>query len=216
MKTFEQISNLVTSVAFSPDGRYSLSGGGKSPLNDKGTLKLWEVPVGRLIKTFAGNPGAVSSVAFSPDGRYALSGSTGATLKLWDVLEGREIRTFKGHSAWINSVAFFPHGRFVLSGSRDGTLRIWDIETGNEIVKMISSPDGEWITATPDGYYITSPGGSSLIHWTYTGKKGDKTRSFDQYKSHFNRPDVIQARLSGNLNFGRPAPVMARSYVLKP
>ena len=80
----------VTSVAFSPDGRYALSGSW-----DK-TMKLWEVSNGREIRTFQGHSWTVTSVAFSPDGSYALSGSGDNTMKLWEVSSGREIRTFQG------------------------------------------------------------------------------------------------------------------------
>ena len=59
----------VTSVAFSPDGRFALSGSG-----DK-TLKLWEVATGNELRSFNGHTHHVNSVAFSPDGRFALSGS---------------------------------------------------------------------------------------------------------------------------------------------
>ena len=89
VRTFEGHSDWVNSVAFSPDGRYALSGSG-----DK-TLKLWEISTGKLVRTFEGHSkwlAFVSSVAFSPGGSYALSGSWDNTLKLWDV------------SAWIKPV----------------------------------------------------------------------------------------------------------------
>ncbi|MCH8838447.1 MAG: hypothetical protein IIA60_11740, partial [Candidatus Marinimicrobia bacterium] len=69
IRTFEGHTNLVLSVAFSPDGRRALSGSGDN------TLKLWETASGRLVQTFKGHTNWVSSVAFSPDGRQALSGS---------------------------------------------------------------------------------------------------------------------------------------------
>ncbi|MCX5785738.1 MAG: caspase family protein, partial [Elusimicrobia bacterium] len=67
----------VTSVAFSPDGQYALSGS-----YDK-TLKLWDIATGQLVRTFEGHGNSVTSVAFSPDGKYTLSGSYENTLKLW-------------------------------------------------------------------------------------------------------------------------------------
>ena len=113
----------VLSVAFSPDGRYALSGS-----RDK-TLKLWEVATGRLIRTFEGHSKWVSSVAFSPDGRYALSGSGDSTLNLWEVATGRLIRTFvggAGPSSSVSSVAFSPDGRNALSGSKYET-KLWNV-----------------------------------------------------------------------------------------
>ena len=81
----------VTSVSFSPDGKFALSGSWDE------TLKLWDVATGREIRTFSGHGDGVTSVSFSPDGKFALSGSWDKTLKLWEVATGKEIRTFSGH-----------------------------------------------------------------------------------------------------------------------
>ena len=81
LRSFAGHSTLVFSVAFSPDGRFALSGGGDN------TLKLWDVGTGKELHSFAGHSDMVLSVAFSPDGRFALSGSEDKTLKLWDVSE---------------------------------------------------------------------------------------------------------------------------------
>src|SRR3989304_3137688 len=95
---------IVPSVAFSPDGRYTLTGSFDS------TLKLWDVSTGEQIRIFKGHKRLVNSVAFSPDGRYALSGD-GGVVKLWDVATGSEKWTFK-EAAY--SVTFSPDGRYAL------------------------------------------------------------------------------------------------------
>src|SRR5438270_32713 len=112
LRTFTGHSHGVNSVAFSPDSRTALSGGGDS------ALKLWEVTTGKEVRTFTGHSGSVNSVTFSRDGGTALSGSDDRTLKLWEVATGNEIRTFSGHSDQVASVAFSPDGRTALSGSR--------------------------------------------------------------------------------------------------
>ena len=123
-------SGVINAVAFSPDGRFAVSGSGDS---QRGELKLWDVAVGKELRNFAGHNGDVQSVAFSPDGRLILSGSDDETLKLWDVATGSEVRTFSGHSSQAVSVAFSRDGHFALSGSADKTLKLWDIVTGKEL-----------------------------------------------------------------------------------
>src|SRR4051794_19301754 len=63
--TLKGHTEAVYAVAFSPDGKYAVTGS-----FDK-TIKLWEAATGKEIKTFdgpAGHQNLVLSVTVSPDG----------------------------------------------------------------------------------------------------------------------------------------------------
>src|SRR6056297_3117439 len=163
-------SSRVTSVTFSPDGQYALSGAYK-------TLKLWDIASGKEIKSFSGRSFAVNAVAFSPNSKYALSGSY-KTLELWDIASGRLIRTFSGHSHYVRSVAISPDGKYVLSGSDDHSLKLWDISTGKEIRSMTGHSRSVYSVAfSSDSKYALSGSSDNTIKlWDISS--GKEIRSF--------------------------------------
>ncbi|HEV8242467.1 MAG TPA: WD40 repeat domain-containing protein, partial [Nitrospirales bacterium] len=112
--------NWIGSLAFSPDGTMLVSGS-----RDK-TMKFWEVPSGKLLRTVKAHSGWVRGVTFSPDGKILASCSDDTTIKLWDPKTGRPIRTLKGHKEPVRSIAFSPDGRRLVSGSLDRTVKLWE------------------------------------------------------------------------------------------
>jgi WD40 repeat protein len=162
-------SSRVNSVAFSPDGKYALTGSW-----DK-TIKLWDIASGREVRTFYGTA-KVTSIAISPNGKYVISGDEdrGKNLKLWDLASGKRIRTFSGDIDILDTdnVVFSPDGKYVLSGGEN--LKLWDIASGKElrtfrndnkdnarIVSIVISPDGKHvITGSRSNAVVPMPDGT--------------------------------------------------------
>jgi WD40 repeat protein len=93
----------VSCVAFSPDGRFALSGGAGADQ----TLLLWEVSTGKTIHSLDGHRQNIRALAISPDGRHAVSASQSETI-LWDLATGTPRRRIE----WgASALAFFPNGR---------------------------------------------------------------------------------------------------------
>ena len=162
----------VTSVAYSPDGKFVLSGG------EDETLKLWDVANGKEVRTFTGHRGPVTSVAFSPDGNAAVSGSGDSTLRLWDVASGRVLHATENLGWKVTSVAFSPDGKLVASGSDDNQVKLWALPgvalgrslTGHgwRVTSVAFSPDGN--------FSLSGSEDDSLKLWDVS--KGQEVRSF--------------------------------------
>lgn len=119
--------NLVSSVAFSPDGRL-LASAGVGGDGGRG-VSLWEM---KNIKSDPvrpkNNEGDAMSVAFSHDGRLA-SAQVDGTVKVWHVdALSADPKEWKAHEGPAYAVAFSPDGRWLASGGEDKTVKLWDLQ----------------------------------------------------------------------------------------
>ena len=110
----------VTSIAFSPDGKYMAAGSIAVHLIDTNT---WQV-----IRIFEGRKRPVFSLSFSPDGKLLASASIDGTVRLWDVAAAREVQMFTGHADAVGSVCFSPDGKLLFFGSDGRTIKIWSVK----------------------------------------------------------------------------------------
>ena len=162
-------SSRVKSVAFSPDGRYLLSG------EKETTFVVWDVATGREFRRFLLQKGGIeNSAIFSPNGREIITGDQ-EYIKFWDSFTGKELRAFKKGA---DSLACSHDGKYLLSGDVGG-ITLWDAATG-ERLRM----PGEWggenedcyprtVALSPDGRYAVSGGSCGLLRiWDVsTGKE---------------------------------------------
>jgi WD40 repeat protein/serine/threonine protein kinase len=131
--TLKGHTQAVNCVAFSPDGRWIVSG------SDDGTLSVWDATTGQETLPFKGHAARVLAVAFSPDATRIVSGSDDGILRVWDRRSGEETLTIRAHpgAAFAAfSVAFSPDAKQVISGGDDMIIKIWDAETCQEILNL--------------------------------------------------------------------------------
>ncbi|MCE9565447.1 MAG: WD40 repeat domain-containing protein [Planctomycetes bacterium] len=151
-------TDWVVCVAFASDGKVALSGG-----LDK-TIKLWDVPTGRLLRTFTLRNVIISSVAFSPDGWRVLSAGSDSIVRGWDTFTGQELFRLVGHTDAVSSVAVSPDGDRAASAGHDGTVRMWDVRLKKELRRFQGHAGNVLSVAfTPDGQSLMSGGEDGTV-----------------------------------------------------
>lgn len=157
--TLEGHTDIVWSVAFSPNGQTLASGS-----QDK-TVRLWNPNDGKLKRTLTGHRDAVNSVAFSPDGQTLASGSWDGTVRLWNPNNGNLKRTLTGHTDGISFVTFSPDGNTLASASGDRTIRLWNPNNGKHIRTLEEHTNRvDSVTFSPDGQTLASASRDQNIH----------------------------------------------------
>jgi WD40 repeat protein len=157
--------DLITSVAFSPDGRRLATACADHSVRIHGIENHGQ----RLVEQLAlsGHSGPVHAVAFSPDGKLLVTASLDRSIKVWSAADGALLRSLGQHTDAIQALAFRPlmTGQpQCASAGDDRTVRIWQPAIGRmmRIVRGHESPILA-LAFAPDGRTFFSAGEEGIV-----------------------------------------------------
>ena len=161
IRTLKGHEGPVYSAAFSPDGKWIVSGGGDN------LVKVWDASNGEEVMTLEGHEVRISSIDLSADGKRIVSGDYGGTIKVWDADSGEELLTIHailGEGEYVRSVAISPDGKRIIAGRKSKRVHEWDAATGEKLRTFRMQDQSVLIVEySPDGKQIAMGCGSGMI-----------------------------------------------------
>ncbi len=149
----------VTDLAFFPAGDRAAS----SSLD--GTVRIWEVESGRVIRTLSAHRDEVFAVAVAPDASFIASTGFDRRVFIHDV-DGRGSRGLDGFPGWSVDVAVSPDSRLAAAWGFDGGVRVWEVESGR-LARTLARDPNKWGMAlawSPDGRHLAA-GRATITLW---------------------------------------------------
>ncbi|HEV2705299.1 MAG TPA: hypothetical protein VGV59_05205 [Pyrinomonadaceae bacterium] len=154
----EAHDEVVTSVAYSPDGRSIVTA------SVDGKVVIWDAVSRR--ETASLNWGAhpvksVTSIAYSPDGRWLAVAAGDNTVRLWDRnAPQKEASILRGAKASLYAIAFAPDGRRLAAGGADQNILVWnlDAQAAAPIMLKANQDTVHAVAFSPDGRLLASAG----------------------------------------------------------
>ncbi|CAI2365907.1 unnamed protein product [Moneuplotes crassus] len=121
-RSFRGHKNTVTSVCFSSNMKYCLSGA------KDGVIEAWNFKPQSRPFEFVGHKAPIHKVIYHPTGKFIASASSDETVILWTNAVNYQKEIIKSHSAPIRAIDFSKDGSMLLTGSDDKTLKTWNLK----------------------------------------------------------------------------------------
>jgi WD40 repeat protein len=122
---YEGLNDSLAVIRFSPDGQVLATGG------RDGTLTLYDVPTGKLIRTLTEDY-TVSSVDFHPTKPFlaftTFDGKGNPNLRIVDLPSGKIVGSKRVDLHGTRQVCFSPNGKTLATVGGEAFVRVWELD----------------------------------------------------------------------------------------
>jgi WD40 repeat protein len=167
---------LISCVAFSPDGSQALTGGAD------GALYLWGVKSRVLVKRLDTHKGRVNAVAFLPSGKQAMSVGNDGLVHLWDLTSDQIVRLGQSPGDECLALAVSQDGTHAVTGGKDKKLSFWDLMQRKLKIAVPQNDHVLCLAMSGDKKRAVSGGRDGVVR-IWDSDKGAEIGQFTEHKS---------------------------------
>jgi WD40 repeat protein len=186
---WRRVKDEPSAFALSPDGSLLVNG------QVSGSVRLWDVTLGKAVQRPGSESDAISAAAFSADNQvYAWATSRGK-LTIAKVSDDQLRQLTPDGSRWIDALAFSPDGKRLACGGGGGVITIFAADSGKELARIDAHANEVTCLAyTPDGAALVSGGYDGCVR-VWDARTG---REATRWSSGFSRlkPELQHGRIS--------------------
>jgi WD40 repeat protein len=142
----------VNTLRFSSDGTRLVSA------RNDGSIHIWDVVSGELVRVFHDNGKPVTAASPSPDGRWVVSAGGDDSIRIWDLASGEEKWRAPCGLLGVTAMALSCDGKTAACGGGTHKIIVWDLNhlykkheittLAHTIRDLEFSPDGKRFAAS--------------------------------------------------------------------
>ena len=149
------------------------------------TVKLWNMDLGKEIRTFYGLSEAVFDLTCDFKNNLLVASDHSDMVKIWNLATGEEIATFS--ESLVMKIALSSDKKFMLTATVDCDIKLWDLEK-KEIIKDFDDHSFDISTLFLDQNnqpFLAEVSENTVSIWNLTQKKA--------YRSFSDQTDELTA-----------------------
>lgn len=177
-------------IRFSIDGRmiFVSTGGDQN-------VAAFDIATGRQTWTWGPRVGLVHDAVPGPDNQW-IALTANPDVAILNNKTGALIRRLEKNPGDSISLGVSNDGLKVIAGNGNRTSAIWSTQSGALLATTVYGSHGstEWVTITPEGFFISSERGAELLHVV----QGMQLTGIEQVYQSLYRPDLVREKLAGD------------------
>jgi twitching motility protein PilT len=164
-KVFTGHQRDVNSVAFLPDERTVISGGGDNQ------ARVWSVESRQAVHILD-HGDWINAVAVARGTPVVGTAGRDGNVKLWNLTSGQLIETIKAHPNNATTLAFFPDGSRLISGGQEGRAKFYNLVHKKVEADVPVHSGWVWrVTPSPVGNVLLTAGADRVARIWCLGRK---------------------------------------------